>query len=138
MAQDVFVDRSEVNVHQIAITEDNVSDEANLNAMLAIEANVDCVIADHVYFGIAPTGAWSTCGVLPVISPPANAVVHHQLATRWHTISFGTLRTRASMHSANKYGYGQRASAESQISRIKRCIGWRYRRAKSNRSSATA
>ncbi|MEX3639950.1 transposase [Paraburkholderia sp. BR14320] len=36
----------EMNVHQIAITGDNVSDEAGLNAMLAVDANVDCVIAD--------------------------------------------------------------------------------------------
>ncbi|MFL9989543.1 hypothetical protein [Paraburkholderia sediminicola] len=28
--------------------------------------------------------AWSACGVLPVIPPPTNAVVHDQPATRWH------------------------------------------------------
>ncbi|MGF6980022.1 D-aminopeptidase [Paraburkholderia sp. JPY465] len=64
----------EMNVHQIAITEDNVSDEAGLNAMLAVDANVDCVIADGAYYSIAQTEAWSACGVLPVIPPPANAV----------------------------------------------------------------
>ncbi|MEX3683348.1 transposase, partial [Paraburkholderia sp. BR14320] len=56
----------EMNVHQIAITEDNVSDEAGLNAMLAVDANVDCVIADGAYYSSAQTEAWSACGVLPV------------------------------------------------------------------------
>ncbi|MEX3640463.1 transposase, partial [Paraburkholderia sp. BR14427] len=56
----------EMNVHQIAITEDNVSDEAGLNAVLAVDANVDCVIADGAYYSIAQTEAWSACGVLPV------------------------------------------------------------------------
>ncbi|MEX3640569.1 hypothetical protein, partial [Paraburkholderia sp. BR14427] len=36
----------------------------------AVEANVDCVIADGAYYSIAQTEAWSTCGVLPVIPPP--------------------------------------------------------------------
>ncbi|KWB32232.1 hypothetical protein [Burkholderia ubonensis] len=73
-----------MNVHQIAITEDHIADEAGLDAVLAVNANVDCVIADGAYYCIAQTEAWSACGVLPVIPPPANAVVHDQLATRWY------------------------------------------------------
>ena len=74
----------EMNVHQVAITGDNVSGEAALNAVLAVDAKVDCVIADGAYYSIAQTQAWSACGVLPVIPPPANAVVHHQAATHRH------------------------------------------------------
>jgi hypothetical protein len=48
--------------------------------VLAVEANVDCVIADGVYHSIAQSQTWSTCDVLPVIPPPANAVVHNQPA----------------------------------------------------------
>ncbi|RZF23396.1 IS5 family transposase, partial [Paraburkholderia sp. UYCP14C] len=115
----------EMNVHQIAITEDNVSDEAGLNAMLAVEANVDCVIADGAYYSIAQTQAWSACGVLPVIPPPANAVVHNQPATRWHDHLVQYIKDKGIHAFRNKYGYGQRALVESQISRIKRCLGAR-------------
>ncbi|WP_279613491.1 transposase [Paraburkholderia mimosarum] len=115
----------EMNVHQIAITEDNVSDEAGLNAMLAVDANVDCVIADGAYYSIARTEAWSACGVLPVIPPPANAVVHNQPATRWHDHLVRYIKDKGIHAFRNKYGYGQRALVEAQISRIKRCIGAR-------------
>ncbi len=115
----------EMNVHQIAITEDNVSDEAGLNAMLAVDANVDCVIADGAYYSIAQTEAWSACGVLPVIPSPANAVVHNQPATRWHDHLVRYIKDKGIHAFRNKYGYGQRALVEAQISRIKRCIGAR-------------
>ncbi|MGF6383806.1 IS5 family transposase [Paraburkholderia sp. JPY303] len=115
----------EMNVHQIAITEDNVSDEAGLNAMLAVDANVDCVIADGAYYSIAQTEARSACGVLPVIPPPANAVVHNQPATRWHDHLVRYIKDKGIHAFRNKYGYGQRALVEAQISRIKRCIGAR-------------
>ncbi|MFP4896980.1 transposase [Paraburkholderia sp. EG304] len=115
----------EMNVHQIAITGDNVSDEAGLNAMLAVDANVDCVIADGAYYSIAQTEAWSACGVLPVIPPPANAVVHNQPATRWYDHLVRYIKDKGIHAFRNKYGYGQRALVEAQISRIKRCIGAR-------------
>jgi hypothetical protein len=114
-----------MNIHGIAITEDHVSDEAGLDAVLAVEANVDCVIADGAYYSITQTGAWSTCGVLPVIPPPANAVVHDQPATRWHDHLVRYIKDKGIHAFRNKYGYGQRALVESQISRIKRCIGAR-------------
>ncbi|MDR6504225.1 hypothetical protein J2785_007423 [Burkholderia ambifaria] len=74
----------EMNIHAIAVTEDKVSDEAGLDVVLTVDAPVDCVIADGAYYSIAQTEAWSACGVLPVIPPPANAVVHDQRTTRWH------------------------------------------------------
>ncbi len=114
-----------MNVHQIAIPEDHLSDEAGLDAVLAVDANVDCVIADGAYYSIAQTEAWSACGVLPVIPPPANAVVHDQPATRWHDHLVRYIKDKGIHAFRNKYGYGQRARVESQISRIKRCIGSR-------------
>ncbi|WP_367949090.1 transposase [Paraburkholderia sp. NMBU_R16] len=90
---------AQMNVHQSAITEDHVSDEAGLNALLAVQANVECVIADGAYYSIERGQAWSACGVLPVIPPPAHAVVHNQPATRWHDPLVRTSRTRASMRS---------------------------------------
>ncbi|RQP67646.1 transposase [Burkholderia ubonensis] len=114
---------SRVNARRIAITADNVSDEAGLNAMLAVNANVDCVITDGAYFSIAQNEAWSAYGVLPVIPTPANTVVHNQLATRWHDHLVQYIKDKGDHAFRNKYGYGQRALVESQISHIKRCIG---------------
>ncbi|MEN2473259.1 transposase [Burkholderia sp. GS2Y] len=54
----------EMNIRQIAITEDHVSDEAGLDAVLTVDVNVDCVIADGAYCSIAQPQAWSACGVL--------------------------------------------------------------------------
>jgi hypothetical protein len=41
-----------------------------------------------MYYSIAHAEAWSTCGVLPVIPPPANAVGHNHPATRWHVVRY--------------------------------------------------
>ncbi|WP_232487679.1 transposase, partial [Burkholderia ubonensis] len=102
-----------------------VSDAAGLDAVLAVDASVDCVIADGAYYSIAPTEAWSSSGGLPVIPPPANAVVHDQPATRWHDQLVGYIQEKGISAFHNKDGYGKRARVEAQISRIKRCIGSR-------------
>ncbi|MGC3030498.1 IS5 family transposase [Burkholderia sp. DN3021] len=115
----------EMNIHAIVVTEDDVSDEAGLDAVLAVDAPVDCVIADGAYYSIAQTEAWSACGVLPVIPPPANAVVHDQPTTRWHDQIVGYIKEKGIHAFHNKYGYGKRARGEAQISWIKRCIGSR-------------
>jgi hypothetical protein len=115
----------EMNVHAIAITEDGVSDEAGLDAVLAVNAKVDCVIADGAYYSIAQNEAWSACGVLPVIPPPSHAVVHGEATTRWHDHIVQYIKDKGIYAFPNKYGYGKRAFVEAQISRIKRCIGTR-------------
>ncbi|WP_256253315.1 transposase, partial [Burkholderia ubonensis] len=115
----------DMNIHAIAVTEDHVSDEAGLDAVLAVDAHVDCVIADGAYYSIAQTEAWSSSGVLPAIPPPANAVIHAQPTTRWHDQIVGYIKEKGIHAFHNKYGYGKRARVEAQISRIKRCIGSR-------------
>ncbi|WP_179255519.1 hypothetical protein [Burkholderia sp. HI2714] len=70
----------QMNVHQIAITEDHVCDEAGLDAVLAVDANVDCVIADGAYYSLAQTEAWSACGVLPVVERQLPWPVKRQLS----------------------------------------------------------
>ncbi|CAB3775032.1 hypothetical protein [Paraburkholderia humisilvae] len=72
-----------MNIHAIAVTGTELSDAAGLDAALAVDACVDCVIADGTYYSIARAEAWSASGILPVIPPPASAVVHDQSATRW-------------------------------------------------------
>ncbi|MFC7632646.1 hypothetical protein ACFQVB_33635 [Paraburkholderia humisilvae] len=96
-----------------------------LDAVLVVGASVDCVIADGAYYSIAQSQVWSTWGVLPVIPPPANAVVHDQPATRWHDHPVRYIKDKGIHAFRNKYGYGQRALVGSRISRIRRCIGAR-------------
>ncbi|MFC0694344.1 hypothetical protein [Paraburkholderia humisilvae] len=91
----------------------------------SVAANVDCVIADGAYYSIAQTEAWSAFGALPVIPPPANAVVHDRPTTRWHDHLVMYIRDRSIHAFQNKCGAGQRSLVESQISRIKRRIGAR-------------
>ncbi|MEX3640600.1 hypothetical protein, partial [Paraburkholderia sp. BR14427] len=74
----------------IAITGDNVSDEAGLYAVLAGEATVAGVIAAGAYYSIAQTEAWSTCSVLPVIPPPPMRSFTISRRRAGTTISFGT------------------------------------------------
>jgi D-aminopeptidase len=111
---------SQINVQQIAITEDNVSDEAGLNAMLAVDANVDCVIADGAYYSITQNEAWSACGVLPVIPPPAkrgrSRSAGHALAGPFRSVHQGTrasmrFATNTSMASARWSSRRSRASS---------------------------
>ena len=92
--------------------------------MLAVDAPIDCVIADGAY-SIGQTEAWSASSVLPVIPPPAHAVVHDQPTTRWHDQIVKYIKDKGIYAFHKKYGYGKRALVEAQISRIKHCIGAR-------------
>ncbi|OJB44887.1 hypothetical protein BGV60_29415 [Burkholderia ubonensis] len=114
----------DMNMHTISVTETTVS-AAGLHAVLAVDAPVDCVIADGAYSRIAQTEAWSSSGVPPVIPPPASAVVHAQPVTRWHDQIVGYIEEKGLHARHNAYGYDKRAPVEAQISRIKRCIGAR-------------
>ncbi|WP_254640775.1 hypothetical protein [Burkholderia sp. GbtcB21] len=58
-------------------------------------------------------------------SAAGDAVVHDQPATRWHDHLVRYIKDKSIHAYRNEYGYGQRALVESQISRIKRCIGAR-------------
>lgn len=115
----------EMNVQAISVTGTEVSDVAELDAVLAVDANVDCVIADGAYYNIAQTEAWSSSGVLPVIPPPVNAIVHDQPTTRWHDQVVEYIQDKGIHAFHKKFGYSQRTLVEAQILRIKRCIGAR-------------
>jgi hypothetical protein len=115
----------DMNVHAIAVTGTDVSDHEGMAAVLSTEVPVDCVIADGAYYSIERTEAWSQCGVLPVIPPPGNAVVHGQPTTGWHDQIVGYIQKKGIYAFHKKYGYGQRSLVEAQISRIKRCLGER-------------
>ncbi|MFM0515735.1 hypothetical protein P0D80_51550, partial [Paraburkholderia sp. RL17-373-BIF-A] len=86
---------------------------------------LDGVMADAAYYSIERTEAWSRCGVLPVIPPPAHAVIHGKVQTGWHDQIVGYIQAKGIHAFRNQYGYGKRSLVEAQISRIKRCIGAR-------------
>ncbi|MFL9965996.1 transposase [Paraburkholderia sediminicola] len=116
----------DMNVHAVSVTETAVSDTEAMDAVLAVDCPVDRVIADGAYYSIEKTETWSACGVLPVIPPPAHAVIHGESHTRWHDRVVGYINKKGSVYAFNKkYGYGLRSRVEAQISRIKRCIGSR-------------
>ena len=74
----------DMNVHAVSVTETTVSDTEAMDAVLAVDYPVDRVIADGAYYSIERAGTWSACRVLPVIPPPAHAVIHGESHTRWH------------------------------------------------------
>jgi hypothetical protein len=116
----------DMNVHAVSVTETTVSDTEAMDAVLAVDCPVDRVIADGAYYSIERAGTWSACRVLPVIPPPAHAVIHGESHTRWHDRIVGYINEKGSVNAFHKkYGYGLRSRVEAQISRIKRCIGSR-------------
>ena len=114
---------ADMNVHAIRITTTDVSDTEGMDAVLPADLPVDRVIADGAYYSIERTEALSSAGVMPVIPPPAHAVVHGNDQTRWHDQIVQYIDEKGIYAFHKKYGYGVRALVEAQISRIKRCIG---------------
>ena len=114
----------EMNVHGIAITDTAVSDSEGMELVMPGEVQIAKVIADGAYYSIERGEALFSAGVLPVIPPPVHAVVHGKNDTTWHDQIVQYIKDKGSVYAFHKrYGYGQRSLVESQISRIKRCIG---------------
>jgi hypothetical protein len=113
-----------MNVHEIAITETNVSDSEGMDLVTPAEVPIAKVIADGACYSIERCEAMFKAGVLPVIPPPVHAVVHGKGNTTWHDKIVQYIKDKGSVYAFHKkYGNGQRSLVESQISRIKRCIG---------------
>ncbi|MFM0515731.1 hypothetical protein, partial [Paraburkholderia sp. RL17-373-BIF-A] len=58
------------------------------------EVPVDGVMADGAYYSIERTEAWSRCGVLPVIPPPAHAVILGKAEAGWHDQIVGYIQAK--------------------------------------------
>ena len=114
----------DMNVHVIEITDCEVSDIEVLDTLISGGVEVNSVIGDGGYYSIAGTQALVDRGITPVIPPPSHAVVHGKEESKWHDKIVQYIKDKGSVYAFHKkYGYGQRALAESQFSRIKRCIG---------------
>ena len=114
---------ADMNIQGIRITTTEVSDSEAMDAVLPADVPLDRVIADGAYYSIERTETLSRAGVLPVIAPPAHAVVHGSKDTRWHDGIVKYIEDKGIYAFHKKYGYGLRSLVEAQISRIKRCIG---------------
>lgn len=114
----------QMNIHEIAITDTEISDSAGQALVMPAMLPIAKLIADTSYYCIKRCQQLFNAGILPVIPPPAHAVVHGKDDTTWHDQIVQYIKDKGSVYAFHKkYGYGKRSLVESQISRIKRCIG---------------
>ena len=114
----------DMNIHELAITDTEVSDSEGMGLVMPTDVPIDNVIADGAYYSIERSEALVAAGITPVIPPPVHAVVHGKDNTTWHDQIVQYIKDKGSVYAFHKkYGYGKRSLVEAQISRIKRCIG---------------
>jgi hypothetical protein len=114
---------TEMNMHGVAITTTEVSDSEGLDIVMPADVPISQLTADGAYYSIARVEKLVEQGILPVIPPPVHSVVHEKSDTKVHDELVGYIDKKGIYAFKNKYGYGVRSLVESQISRIKRCIG---------------
>ena len=115
-----------MNIHNIEITETEVSDRKVMDDLIPDEIAVllDKVIADGGYYSKRAVERLHNKGIIPAIPPPSNATVQGKANTQWHDKIVQYIKDKGTVYAFyKKYGYGVRALVEAQISRIKRCIG---------------
>lgn len=117
---------SEMNMHQLEITELETPDIGLMNTLVSIDSRqpIAEVIGDGAYYSIEGVQALSDKGIIPVIPPPSHAVVHETKKTTWHNKVVQYIKDKGTVYAFHKkYSYGRRSLVEAQISRIKRCVG---------------
>lgn len=113
----------DMNVHGVAITTTEVSDSEGMERVLPTAVPIDQVTADGAYYSIERVERLVQQGIIPVIPPPVHSVVHDLVDTKVHDELVRYIKEKSIYAFQKKYGYGVRSLVESQISRIKRCIG---------------
>lgn len=116
----------EMNTHALEITDYQASDLEIMGSLIPENESqpVDKVIADGGYYSKEGFEELHNKGIIPVIPPPPNSVVHGHQTTTWHDKIVQYIKDKGTVYAFHKkYGYGVRALVEAQISRIKRCIG---------------
>ena len=114
----------DMNMHRVELTDHVTDDLVMLKPLMPDHLGIDKVIADGAYYSIENGQTLSKQGIIPVIPPPKNAIVHGQENTTWHDKIVTYIKEKATVYAFHKkYGYGLRSLVEAQISRIKRCIG---------------
>lgn len=113
-----------MNIHESIVTDCNIPDIEVADQLIPDELNVRKFIADGGYYSIAKVEQLYQSGITPVIPPPSHSVEDQRNPKSWHNKIVQYIKTKGTVYAFHKkYGYGQRDLAESQNSRIKRCIG---------------
>lgn len=109
----------------VSITNCETADINELEPLLEnADIHINKVIADKAYYSIEGVQSMSDKGIMPVIPPPKDAVVHGQNHTTYHDKIVQYIKYKGTVYAwQKKYGYEFRALVEAQFSRIKRCIG---------------
>lgn len=117
---------TDMNMHAIEITDCNVSDIEVMKNLIPenSELSIGEIIADGGYYSIEGVEVLDNKRITPIIPPPANSIIHGRHDTKCHDKNVQYIKDKRSVYAFHKkYDYGRRSLVESQISRIKRCIG---------------
>ncbi|WP_232224374.1 hypothetical protein [Candidatus Paracaedibacter symbiosus] len=120
-----------MNMHVVEITDYEACDIKMMDALIPAEATkpIEKVIADDgAYYSKEGVEKLHNSAIIPAIPPPSNATVYGQEITKGHDKVVQYIKDKGSVYAFHKkYGYGLWALVEAQISRIKRCIGYRLK-----------
>jgi hypothetical protein len=114
----------QMNIHAIQMTTDRVDDRDVLDDLIPDGLNIDKFIADGGYYSMEISESLLYKGIMPIIPPPSDAVVHGHEWTKWHDKIVQYIKDKGTVYAFHKkYGYGIRSLVEALFSRIKRCLG---------------
>ena len=114
----------DTNICAMEITDYDISDIEMLPLIIPENTTVNRLIADGGYYSIQGVEELNAKGITPIIPPPKHAMVHAKETTTFHDKIVQYIKDKGTVYAFHKkYGYGDRALVEAQISRIKRCVG---------------
>jgi len=114
---------ADMNMHGVAITTTEVSDSEGFDRVVPTDTKIGQITADGAYYSIERVEHLAAQGIVPAMRPPSHSVIHNAPGTTVHDQMVGYIKEKGIYAFQNKFGYGIRSRVESQISRIKRCIG---------------
>jgi hypothetical protein len=114
----------DMETYALELTDQDRGDRDVVDQLMPESVLTDRIIADGGYYSAAKSQSLYEKGIIPVIPPPKNSVVHGHDPTSWHDKIIQYIKDKGTLYAFHKkYGYGIRAKVEAQFSRIKRCIG---------------
>jgi hypothetical protein len=112
------------NCLAVEMTSEEEGDSPVLDGFLGLDLPVGRVVADGAYYQIERNQALADKGIVPVIPPPCNAIVHGTPGYDQHDQTVKYIQDKGTVYAWHKkQGYGIRSNIEAQFSRVKRCIG---------------
>ena len=67
-----------MNIHALEMTTDKIDDRDALDSLIPDDLNIDKFIADGGYYSMEISESLLYQGILPIIPPPSDSVVHGQ------------------------------------------------------------